>query len=118
MQPAVYCSRHCCITLLRRASCGLHSALPCHSLPTPPYLCPVLAKVFLTGPKFKGVKMLPPGVHFLSYQAVGSEGAVGPPVSTLLHLQPRQVVVRRWDPAAEGLAALQDEDEVRLLRCC
>jgi hypothetical protein len=93
--------------------------------------------------------MLPPGVHFLSYQvrrlqcvqreqaAVLSQlwcpqprrqahrsprtqqqarsrrdGTLSPPVSTLLQLSARGVVVRRWDAAAEGLLEVE-EDEVR-----
>jgi hypothetical protein len=56
--------------------------------------------------------MLPPGVHFLSYQAIAKDGTPGPPVSSLMMLQQQQVVVRRWDPAAEGFAALTDGDEV------
>ncbi|KAI8464490.1 MAG: AAR2-domain-containing protein [Monoraphidium minutum] len=67
--------------------------------------------VFVVGPRFKGLKMVPPGVHFLSYQAAGRGGQVSPAVSTFLALGPRQVVVRRWDPALEGLAPLADEDE-------
>lgn len=56
--------------------------------------------------------MLPPGVHFLSYQAIAKDGTPAPPVSSLLALQQQQVLVRRWDPATEGFAALPDEDEV------
>ncbi|KAF8071287.1 CHX17 [Scenedesmus sp. PABB004] len=70
-------------------------------------------QVFLTGPKFRGVKMMPPGVHFLSFQTQGRDGAVAPPVSTLLALAPRQVLVRRWCAAAETFLPLADEDEVR-----
>jgi hypothetical protein len=70
------------------------------------------AQVFVVGPRFKGLKMLPPGVHFLSYQAAGRDGRVSPAVSTFLALKPRDVVVRRWDAAQEGLVALADEDEV------
>jgi len=53
----------------------------------------LLLQVFLTGPRFCGVKMLPPGVHLLSYQSAGRDGAFSPPVSTLLHLTARQVAI-------------------------
>lgn len=56
--------------------------------------------------------MIPPGVHFFSYQALGKDGAVGPPVSTLLDLKSKQVYIRKWDPATEGFVPLADEDEV------
>ena len=68
-------------------------------------------QVFLSGPLFKGIKMLPPGVHFLSFQARSSrDGTLSPPVSTFLLLQPQQVVVRRWDAASEGLVELEEEE--------
>lgn len=57
--------------------------------------------------------MLPPGVHFLSFQARSSRDAatLSPPVSTFLWLRPQQVLVRRWNAASEGLVELE-EDEV------
>jgi A1 cistron-splicing factor AAR2 len=69
-------------------------------------------QVFTVGPRFKGVKMVPPGVHMLSYQATDLRGGASPAVSTFLALGPREVVVRRWSPADEGLAPLADEEEV------
>ena len=76
------------------------------------YYCLSAHQVFLSGPRFKGVKMLPPGLHFLSFQARSRRdpGTLSPPVSTFLLLQPRQVVVRRWDPASEGLVELEEEE--------
>lgn len=70
-------------------------------------------QAFLTGPKFKGLKMLPPGLHFLSYQARSMRDGgltLSPPVSTFLMLKPQQVVVRRWDPVSEGLVELEEEE--------
>jgi hypothetical protein len=55
--------------------------------------------------------MLPPGVHFLSFQARSRKDAtLSPPVSTFLLLKPQQVVVRRWDAATEGLVDLEEEE--------
>ena len=70
-------------------------------------------QVYMVGPKFTGVKMIPPGVHFFSYQYLPSSGHSPPAVSMFRHLSPKQVVVQRWDPALEGLAPLADEGEVR-----
>lgn len=72
----------------------------------------LLVQVFLTGPRFKGMKMLPPGIHFLSYQAISKDGSLSPPVSTFLHLRSKQVYIRKWDADTEGLVPLEDEDEV------
>jgi A1 cistron-splicing factor AAR2 len=78
-------------------------------------------QAFHVGPKFKGVKMLPPGPHFFSCRAAASSssasggpagpGGVAPPTSCFLHLSPRQVVVRAWDAVTEQLLALRDDDE-------
>jgi hypothetical protein len=102
-------------------------------------------RVFVAGPRFRGVKMLPPGLHALTYQAVGGGGSgtasgsgrdpdssisagaaaagasagagAAPAVSLWLWLKPREVVVRRWAPADEALVPLDDDDEVRARVC-
>jgi AAR2 protein len=61
---------------------------------------------------FKGFKMVPPGPHFLSYNAASRSGDFAPTVAQLLHLAGRQVLVRRWSPQQEMLLPLSDEDEV------
>jgi hypothetical protein len=38
---------------------------------------------------------------------------LSPPVGTFLWLKPREVYVRRWEAASEGLVALTDDEEVR-----
>ena len=70
---------------------------------------------FTVGPQFKGVKMLPPGPHLISYNASGSSSDFAPTISFYAHLAPRQVLVRRWDAAEEMLLPLQDPDEVQCL---
>lgn len=74
-------------------------------------------QVFAAGPKFAGIKMLPPGVHLISYQAAGTPGQFAPAVSTFKYLNPKEVVVRMWDQGLEGLVELQDEEEVRPAAC-
>uniref|UniRef100_A0A061R3I3 A1 cistron-splicing factor AAR2 n=1 Tax=Tetraselmis sp. GSL018 TaxID=582737 RepID=A0A061R3I3_9CHLO len=68
-------------------------------------------QVFLSGPKFCGVKMLPPGPHLLTYYAIGSSGTLAAPTSRWVVLHAKQVVVLRWQPEAELLEELPDEDE-------
>ena len=64
------------------------------------------------GPKFCGVKMLPPGPHLVSYNAASGGGAeLAPTTSFFVHAPARSVIVRRWDAGAELLAELE-EDEV------
>lgn len=67
---------------------------------------------FVVAGGFKGFKMVPPGPHFLSYNAASRSGDFAPTIAQLLHLAGRQVVVRRWSPQQEMLLPLSNEDEV------
>ena len=58
---------------------------------------------FVVGPKFKGVKMLPPGPHMISYNAASRTGDFAPTTSFFVHLDPTQVYVREWDAKQELL---------------
>ena len=69
-------------------------------------------QIYTVGPHFKGVKMLPPGPHFLGYSAVSTYGDVAPVTWFFLSVKTSQVVVRAWDTATELLVPLQDQDEV------
>ncbi|MEE6528315.1 hypothetical protein FKM82_030473, partial [Ascaphus truei] len=58
------------------------------------------------GPRFRGVKMVPPGVHFLHYSAArkgGYSGEVAPRIGFFLHLGPRDLRLLRWDPREEDM---------------
>ncbi|XP_065502016.1 protein AAR2 homolog [Caloenas nicobarica] len=58
------------------------------------------------GPRFRGVKMIPPGVHFLhcsAGRAGGGRRETGPRTGLFLGLQRRQVRVLRWDAASEAV---------------
>ncbi|XP_060086941.1 protein AAR2 homolog isoform X1 [Heteronotia binoei] len=55
------------------------------------------------GPKFRGVKMIPPGIHFLHYSSVSKDNSKesGPRVGFFLNLKQRDLQVLHWDPAKE-----------------
>lgn len=59
-----------------------------------------------TGERFQGVKLIPPGVHFLYYSAVGKLGNMAPRTGMFITVGGGSVRVLRWDPATE---TLQDE---------
>lgn len=69
-------------------------------------------QAFVVGPRFKGVKMLPPGTHFVSYRSVSAAGG-GCSFTTAFFafIKPQQVLVRRWDAATETLVPFEDDDE-------
>lgn len=90
---------------------------------------------FITGPNFKGIKMIPVvsagqgsqgggGAHFVATNASGRGGgnkkeappsaSVGPTNFFFFHAsEPGLVLVRRWSPEHEVLLPLDDEDEVQ-----
>ena len=112
------------------------SAAPPHCPPPPPQVLIVLDMPVGTefgidynswnvGPKFKGVKMIPPGVHFVYYSAVSTDrkkpgagpGKAGPRTGFFVHLGKCEVVVKRWNPATEDLdPAATTEEELSRFR--
>eukprot|EP00850_Spirogloea_muscicola_P018863 SM000177S03196 [mRNA] locus=s177:236766:240520:+ [translate_table: standard] len=69
-------------------------------------------QAFVVGPRFKGMKMIPPGPHFVYYRAASRHGAdVAPVIGFFVHLARAQVLVRHWNPQEERLVALHDSAE-------
>jgi A1 cistron-splicing factor AAR2 len=64
--------------------------------------------VFTVGPKFQGVKMIPPGLHLALVGAAGNEATR---VAEVLWLERSDVRVRRWDPASEAFHPGSGMDE-------
>ncbi|XP_019630864.1 PREDICTED: LOW QUALITY PROTEIN: protein AAR2 homolog [Branchiostoma belcheri] len=57
------------------------------------------------GEKFKGVKMIPEGVHFVSYNTVNKEHREAAPKLGFFHyFHSKEVLVRRWDKRLEGIS--------------
>jgi A1 cistron-splicing factor AAR2 len=70
-------------------------------------------QMFLVGPKFRGLKMLPPGPHFVYYSSKSRYGMdTSPTIGFFLYIRPSQVIVMRWDPQEERIAKLNDSSEV------
>ncbi|XP_027744302.1 protein AAR2 homolog isoform X2 [Empidonax traillii] len=57
------------------------------------------------GPRFRGVKMVPPGLHFVHCSAGRAGGGrdTGPRSGRFLSLRRREVRLLRWDPAGEAV---------------
>ncbi|KAI1892762.1 hypothetical protein AGOR_G00136870 [Albula goreensis] len=73
-------------------------------------------KSWQVGPRFRGVKMIPPGLHFLHYSSVNTcrGGEVGPKMGLFLSLQPREVLLAHWNKQEEDLdfSASQNVEEI------
>ncbi|GMH43240.1 hypothetical protein BSKO_11162 [Bryopsis sp. KO-2023] len=62
---------------------------------------------FAVGEKFVGVKMVPPGVHFISSSSGDSQGGFAPVVGFFVHVRPGDIVVRRWNKEEEMLVGME-----------
>ena len=62
------------------------------------------------GPKFKGIKMVPPGLHFMSWSAGQDK------VGVFLSLPPSHVEVWRWNAELEDLEPVVGDEQLRLVQ--
>lgn len=68
-------------------------------------------KSWNTGDKFKGLKMIPPGLHFIHYSSVSKEGCVAPRVGFFYNFKKSEFVVRKWDPETENISQTEISEE-------
>lgn len=76
-------------------------------------------KSWQVGPRFRGVKMIPPGLHFLHYSSVNSPSCgteIGPKTGLFLTLKPREILLANWDAKEEDLDFSKNEDEISRIR--
>lgn len=64
-----------------------------------------------TGPRFKGVKMIPPGLHFIYYSAVCKGGETAPRTGMFLFSKRQDVFVLKWDETSEDLVEVTTDEE-------
>jgi len=62
-----------------------------------------------TGPLFKGVKLIPPGLHYVFYSSTSKEGIPGMRTGFFRFFEAGEVVVRKWSNHTEDLL---DESEM------
>ncbi|CAN1228118.1 Protein AAR2 homolog [Linum perenne] len=84
-------------------------------LDVPQYtLVGVDTQVFTVGPAFKGIKMIPPGIHFLYFSSSNREGKeFSPVIGSFIDAGPSEVIVRRWEQQEERLVKLSEEEAER-----
>eukprot|EP01111_Echinosteliopsis_oligospora_P004123 TRINITY_DN1651_c0_g1_i1.p1 TRINITY_DN1651_c0_g1~~TRINITY_DN1651_c0_g1_i1.p1 ORF type:complete len:389 (+),score=108.78 TRINITY_DN1651_c0_g1_i1:121-1287(+) len=66
------------------------------------------------GPLFKGIKMIPPGIHYITYSAANNGQPTGmgaPTLSFFLHTSPKQIIVKRWNPRTEDFYEEKEMDK-------
>lgn len=62
------------------------------------------------GPKFMGVKLIPPGLHFI-YCSASAEEVGATRSGFFLYMKPQDIAVLRWDTETEELVRLENQDE-------
>uniref|UniRef100_A0A914V7U3 Protein AAR2 homolog n=1 Tax=Plectus sambesii TaxID=2011161 RepID=A0A914V7U3_9BILA len=69
-------------------------------------------KSWTVGEKFKGLKMIPPGVHFIYYSC-----GRAPRIGFFHDFKPQEVLVKKWDKQTEDLSMeTVDEEEISRFR--
>ncbi|KAL3625610.1 hypothetical protein CASFOL_030555 [Castilleja foliolosa] len=67
----------------------------------------VNTQMYYSGPNFKGVKMIPPGIHFLYYSSSNREGIeFSPVIGFFVDAKASQ----KWDQKEERFVKLSDDE--------
>lgn len=70
-----------------------------------------------TGPNFKGVKMIPPGVHFVFYCAISKYDGTPAPRTGFFHsFKPQEIMLKSWNSDTEELIENKDENKIGKIR--
>ncbi|XP_069682395.1 protein AAR2 homolog [Periplaneta americana] len=68
-------------------------------------------KSWNTGEKFKGVKMIPPGLHYVYYNAINKDGDTAPRVGFIHNFKKSEFVAKKWDPETEDISTTEVSEE-------
>ncbi|CAM8950305.1 unnamed protein product [Rhodiola kirilowii] len=71
-------------------------------------------QVFSVGPEFKGIKLIPPGPHFVYYSSSNRSGSEFSPVAGFfIYTSSSDIIVRKWDEQEERLVTMSEDEEER-----
>ncbi|XP_011637245.1 protein AAR2 homolog [Pogonomyrmex barbatus] len=62
-------------------------------------------KSWNVGRNFKGIKMIPPGIHFIHYSAVDELGELAPRIGFFHDFKKGEFLVKRWDNKEEDISS-------------
>ncbi|KAI8097592.1 A1 cistron-splicing factor [Halteromyces radiatus] len=68
------------------------------------------------GPLFKGVKLIPPGLHFIYFSTTSKEGIQGIRTGFFKYFDTGEIVVREWNPKIEDLYGESELDPSQVER--
>lgn len=59
-------------------------------------------KVYQIAENFRGLKMIPSGIHFIYYSAVSKDGSTAPRTGFFHYFKKREILIKKWDNSDEG----------------
>lgn len=62
-------------------------------------------KSWETGEKFRGVKMIPPGIHYIFFSSVSYTGDKAPRMGFFHQFKKSEVLVKKWDTVEECISS-------------
>ncbi len=69
-----------------------------------------------TGEKFRGIKMIPPGLHFIYFSAVSNDHQNTAPRTGFFHFfQKKEFLAKKYDPRAEDISTDSKNNNINLL---
>ena len=64
-----------------------------------------------TGPNFRGLKMIPPGLHFIYFSPTDKKGNLGMRTGFFHHFKLKEIVVKKWNAQTETIDATYSANE-------
>ena len=64
-----------------------------------------------TGPNFRGLKMIPPGLHFIYFSPADKKGNLGMRTGFFHNFKLKEIVVKKWNAQAETIDAAYSANE-------
>lgn len=59
-------------------------------------------KVYQIAENFRGLKMIPPGIHFIYYSSVSKDESTAPRKGFFHYFKKKEILIKKWDNSDEG----------------
>ena len=69
-----------------------------------------------TGQEFRGIKMIPSGVHFVYWSSVSKEGSIGPRTGFFHNFSQKEILAKRFDAQKEQFVSDVSDEEIERFR--
>ena len=69
-----------------------------------------------SGPEFKGIKMIPSGLHFIYWSSVSKEGSVGPRTGFFHYFAQKEIYAKRFNAQTETFEDTFTTDDIERFR--